>query len=192
MSKTKSEKISLIEIAKTFLIIGTIGFGGGMAIVAMVQDYCVNKKKWLSLEEFLHGVTLGQIWGAFATNITIFVGYRVRGFMGAVVAVISFLAPSVLFVIILSALYMRFHNVPALQSALNGISPVVVALIIAAAYQMGKEKIKTIEPILLMLITIVLLVFLKAQVIAILLAAIVYGIIKVRFFDRGVNDSDLR
>ena len=45
MSKMKKEEISLIEIAKTFLTIGTIGFGGGMAIIAMVQDYCVNKKK---------------------------------------------------------------------------------------------------------------------------------------------------
>jgi len=190
MSKMKKEEISLIEIAKTFLTIGTIGFGGGMAIIAMVQDYCVNKKKWLSLEEFLHGVTLGQIWGAFATNITIFVGYRVRGFKGALVAVSSFLAPSMFFVIILSALYMRFHNVPALQSALNGISPVVVALIIAAAFQMGKEKIKSLEPVLLMLITIFLSVFLKTQVIAILLGALIYGFIKVRFFDKGGMNED--
>jgi len=187
---SKMKRVSLIEVAKTFLTIGTIGFGGGMAIIAMVQEYCVNKKKWLSLEEFLHGVTLGQIWGAFAANITIFVGYRVRGFKGAIIAVTAFLAPSILFVIILSSLYMRFHNVPALQSALNGISPVVVALILAAAFQMGKEKIRTVEPVLLMLITVLLSVFLKAQVITILLCALVYGIIKVRFFDNPKGEEN--
>lgn len=176
------KNVSLFEIAKVFLTIGTIGFGGGMAIIAVVQDYCVNRKKWLNLDEFLHGVTLSQLWGAFASNITIFVGYRVRGFKGAIVAVSSFLAPSIFFVIILSALYMRYHNVPSLQSALNGISPVVVALIIAAAFQMGKEKIKKIEPIILMLITIILTICFKVQVLAILLGALVYGYIRVRFF----------
>lgn len=188
----KNKQVSLIEIAKVFLTIGTIGFGGGMAIIAIVQDYCVNRKKWLSLDEFLHGVTLGQIWGAFAANITIFVGYRVRGFKGALVALLAFLSPSILFVIILSALYMRFHNVPALQSALNGISPVVAALILAAAFQMGKKRIRTPEPILLMILTIFLSVFLKAQVIGILLISLVYGIIKVRFFNsEGKEENEI-
>ena len=126
-------RVSLWEIARAFLTIGTIGFGGGMAIIAMIQDYCVVRRRWLELDEFSHGIAFGQILGPFAVNASIFVGYRLRGLKGAVVAAISFLIPSVTLVIVMSALYARFHHVPSLQAALRGIRPVVVALILAAA-----------------------------------------------------------
>ena len=92
-----------------------------------------------------------------------------------------------IFVIILSALYLEFHKLPALQSALKGITPVVIALILSAAYQMGKSRIKSLEPILLMITTIFLSVYFKFQVITILLIALVYGFIKVRFFETGAQ-----
>ena len=176
-------RVTLLEIAKTFLTIGTIGFGGGLAIIALMQEYCVIRKKWLSIEEFSHGIALGQFLGPFATNASIFIGYRLRGFIGGLTALVSFLAPSIIIVIILSALYVNYHKIPSLQLALKSINPVVIALILSAAFQMGKGKIKSLEPILLILITIFLSLFLKMQVFTILLIASVYGYIKVRFFE---------
>ena len=96
--------VSLFEISKVFLTIGIIGFGGGMAIIALIQDYCVVRRRWLELDEFSHGIAFGQILGPFAVNSAIFVGYRLRGLKGAVIAAVSFLIPSVVLVIILSAL----------------------------------------------------------------------------------------
>lgn len=183
-------KISLIEIAKVFLTIGTIGVGGWTAIIALMQDYCVEKRNWLSIDEFVHGIALGQFLGPFAVNATIFVGYRARGFKGAIVALISFLAPSVTFVILLSALYVHFHKVPALQSALRGISPVVIALILSAAYQMGKNKIKSFESIILMFLAIFCSIVLKTQVAVILLVTLIYGSIKTFFLNRGRTSED--
>lgn len=177
----ENKKISLFEIAKVFLTIGTIGVGGWPAIVALMQKYCVEDRKWLSIDEFSHGIALGQFLGPFAVNATIFVGYRVRKFEGAMVALVAFLAPSVACVIILSALYLHFHQIPALQSALKGISPIVIALIISAAYQMGKNRFQSAEPFILMFFAIFLSAFLRVQVIAILLAALLYGFIKVKF-----------
>ena len=182
------EKISLIEIAKVFLTIGTIGFGGGLAIIALIQEYCVNRKKWLPSEEFAHGITLGQFLGPFAVNTSIFVGYRLRGFAGGVVALLSFLLPSIIFVIIISGLYVHYHTIPSLQSALKSLGPVVIALILSAAYQMGKNKIKTLEPVFIMLVSIFLSAYFKLQIIAILLTALVYGFIKVRFFETKVQE----
>jgi len=183
----ENKQVSLIELAKVFLTIGTIGFGGGLAIIALMQDYAVERKKWLSVDEFCHGIALGQFLGPFAVNASIFVGYRVRGFKGALVSLISFLAPSVTFVIILSALYLQFHKIPLLQSALKGITPVVIALILSAAYQMGKNRIKSLEPILLVIATIFLSAYFKLQVITILLIALIYGFIKARFFETGAE-----
>lgn len=179
----EKNKVTLLEIVKTFLTIGTIGFGGGLAIIALMQEYCVIRKKWLSIEEFSHGIALGQFLGPFATNASIFIGYRLRGFIGGLTALVSFLAPSIIIVIILSALYVNYHKIPSLQLALKSINPVVIALILSAAFQMGKGKIKSLEPILLVLITIFFSLFLKMQVFAILLIALIYGYIKVRFFE---------
>jgi chromate transporter len=177
--------VPLWEIAKAFLTIGTIGFGGGMAIIALIQDYCVVRRRWIELDEFSHGIAFGQILGPFAVNASLFVGYRLRGLKGAVVAAIAFLIPSVTLVIVLSTLYARFHRVPSLQAALKGIGPVVVALILAAAYQMGGSRIKKLEPVMLMIVATALSLFLKLQIVVILLIAVAYGFLKIRFAKAG-------
>lgn len=185
----ENKRVSLIEIAKVFLTIGTISVGGWPSMLALMQDYCVEKKNWLTMDEFSHGIALGQFMGPFGVNAAIFIGYRTRGFIGAMVSLITFLAPSITAVIILSAVYMQFHQVPALQSALRGIAPVVIALILSAAYQMGKDKMKSFEPIFLMLLAIILSAFLKVQVVVILLSALVYGFIKIKFFAKDTNQG---
>ena len=184
-------RVSLLEIAKVFLIIGATGFGGGVAIIALIQDNCVMRRRWLPLDEFSHGVAFGQILGPFAVNASIFVGYRLRGVKGAITAAVAFLAPSVTLVIILSALYTRFHKVPSLQAALHGIGPVVVALIVAAAYQMGKSRIRSTESIILMLAAVVLMVFANLQVVFILLGTAAYGLIKLKFKNGGAANEDI-
>lgn len=188
----ENKKISLMEIAKTFLFIGTIGFGGGMAIVGLMQNYFVEKKKWLKIEEFSHGVALGQFLGPFAVNVAIFIGYRVRGFKGAIVALTSFLTPSITIVIFLTALYLKFHTVPSLQAALSAISPVVIALIFSAALQIGKNKIFKPESIFLILITLFLSII-NLQVVQILVLALIYSVLKVRFFykERGEYNENI-
>lgn len=186
----QKQQISLIEIAKVFLIIGATGLGGGIAIIALMRDYCVDRKKWLSNEELIHGIALGQFLGSFAVNVSIFIGYKIRGLKGAIVALTSFLAPSVSLVILLSALYMHFHKIPALHSALNGIAPVVVALILTAAFKMGAGRIKSAESILLVIISIFLSLVCKMQIVAILALALIYGFLKVRFFNPNSSGGD--
>lgn len=185
----QDKKVSLIEIAKVFLTIGTIGFGGGLAIIAMMRDYCVERKKWLSSEEFSHGVAMGQFLGPFAVNTAIFAGYRAGGLSGSLVALISFLTPSVIFVMILTELYLRFNKVPALQPALDGVGPVVIVLILIAAFQMGKGKLRGVEPMLLLFGTIILF-FLKVQVVFILLLALVYAFFNAKLTEGKDRDED--
>jgi chromate transporter len=131
----------LLALAAVFARIGAIGFGGGMAVVALMEQELVRKRKLLSLDEFLHGVGLGQMLGSFAVNAAAFTGYRLAGMAGFVVSAVSFLAPSIVLVIVLSALYFRYHAVPALQSAVTGLGPVVVALIVSAAWNIGSRAL---------------------------------------------------
>ncbi len=114
-----------------------------MAVVALMEQELVRKRKLLPLEEFLHGVGLGQVLGSFAVNAAAFAGYRLAGAAGAMAAAIAFLAPSVALVIVLSALYFRYHAVPALADAVGGLAPVVVALIVAAAWNIGRRVLRS-------------------------------------------------
>jgi len=172
---SRGERVSLWELARVFAGIGATGFGGGMAIIALMQRVCVGQCCWLSVEEFAHGVAFGQILGPFAVNAASFVGYRLRGIPGAVVAATAFMAPSAILVVILSALYFRFHHVPALQAALSGIEPVIVALILYAAIQMGGRRMQSAEAVVLAATAFVLFM-LRIPVVAILAAAAGYGV----------------
>lgn len=168
--------VSLGELARTFFVIGLTGFGGGMAIVALIQQICVERRRWLSEQEFAHGVALSQFLGAFAVNATTFVGYRVRGVAGAVVAVVAFLTPGVAAIVVLAALYYRYQHMAALQHMLRGIGPVVVAVLVTAATRMGRGSMSRLEPILIAIAAFLGFSLLSIPVALIVTALLVYGV----------------
>lgn len=141
--RVQVNSVSILEMALTFLKIGIIGFGGGMAVIALMERECISRHGCLEAKEFLHGVGLGQILGPFAVNAAIFIGFRMFGPLGSLLAAICFLAPSVVLVIFLSWLYASFHHIPSLQSALAGLGPVVIALILNAAWSMGQKELRS-------------------------------------------------
>ncbi|HEX9078064.1 MAG TPA: chromate transporter, partial [Desulfuromonadaceae bacterium] len=125
--------VSLAEIFNTFFMIGLTGFGGGMAIVALVERVCVREKQWITAEEFLHGLAFGQILGPFSLNVCTFTGHHLRGIRGGILAATGFIMPSFLLVSLLSWLYFTYNKLPQLQAALKGTNPVVIALIVVVA-----------------------------------------------------------
>ena len=94
--------VSLWEIFALFCTVGLTGFGGGMAIVALAERMVVKERQWVSPEEFLHGLAFGQILGPFSLNTCTFVGYRLRGVAGGLLAAAGFLLPSFLIVSLLA------------------------------------------------------------------------------------------
>ncbi|MGC8667143.1 MAG: chromate transporter [Chthonomonadales bacterium] len=171
---SSAQDVSLWDLARRFLVIGATGFGGGMAIIALMQKVCVEECGWIGVEEFAHGVAFGQILGPFAVNAATFVGYRLRGLPGAIVAASAFMAPSVALVIVLSAVYFRFHEVPALQAALKGIEPVIVALILYAAVQMGGRRMQSLEAVVVAAVAFAMLMM-RIPVAVIIGATVAYG-----------------
>ena len=136
-----SAPTTLLSFALLFLRLGAIGFGGGMAVVALLEAELIQRRRLMDPEEFLHGMALGQILGPFAVNTSFFVGYRRFGLVGGLACAGAFLAPSVALVILLAWLYFSFHTLPALQTALIGVGPVVIALILSAAWSMGRKAV---------------------------------------------------
>ncbi len=142
-SKSTGEQITLLTMALSLMKVGTIGFGGGIAIISLLEREWVERLHCLEVEEFLHGVGLGQILGPLSVNASIFIGYRTFGLVGALVAEIAFLLPSIIVVIFLSWLYFSFQSIPSLKTALTGIAPVVIAMIMSAAWSIGHKTIRS-------------------------------------------------
>ena len=140
---TVGTDLPLAEMATLFLKLGAIGFGGGMAVITLMERELVQRRRLVDPDEFLHGVALGQLLGPFALNATFFIGYRRHGLRGALLAALSFLFPSVSLVIFLSFLYFRFHSIPELAIVLAGLGPVVIALILSAAFSAGMRILRT-------------------------------------------------
>jgi len=135
-------KITLPRLVLRFLVIGAIGFGGGMANIALMERELVRKRGVISDEEFLHGVGFGQLLGPFATNTAFFVGARLFGPLGGLFCAGAFMTPSVVLVILFSWLYFTYHRIPSLQTAVQGVGPVVIALILAAAWSLGRKSLR--------------------------------------------------
>ena len=157
-------------------MVGLTGFGGGMAIVALVERVCVREKQWITAEEFLHGLAFGQILGPFSLNVCTFTGHHLRGIRGGILAATGFIMPSFLLVSLLSWLYFTFHKLPQLQAALKGTNPVVIALIVVVAIDMGRKRIRGANGAVMALAAFGATVFLKLNAAWVLLAAAVWSL----------------
>jgi chromate transporter len=135
-------RLSLPVLLLEFLKIGALGFGGGMAIIALMERTFVGQRRAMDSEEFLHGVGLSQVLGPFAVNTSLFVGYRLCGPAGGLLSLLAFITPSVALVLLLSWLYFAYHSLPALQKTMAGLAPVVIALILAAAWSMARTAVR--------------------------------------------------
>jgi chromate transporter len=171
-----AQKVRLSEIFLTFTMIGLTGFGGGMAIVALVERVCVREKGWISSEEFLHGLAFGQILGPFSLNVCTFTGHHLRGIRGGIVAAVGFILPSFLLITLLSWIYFTYQKLPQLQAALKGTNPVVIGLIVVVAIDMGRKQIKGWGGALMAVAAFCASVFLKLNAAWVLLGAALWSL----------------
>src|SRR5690554_501494 len=131
----------LLNLYLAFFKIGLFGFGGGYVMIPLIQQEII-RNGWLSLETFLDIIAISQMTpGPIAINSGTFIGYQAAGFAGALVATIGVVTPSFILVIALSKLIKKMRQLGYLESLLLFLKPVVVGLIVAAAYSIGKTAI---------------------------------------------------
>lgn len=133
----------LLTIAAVFLRIGSITFGGGFVMIPLIESEAVNNHHWLTHQEFADATALGQITPGPVLISATFIGYRVAGTLGALVATTSIFLPSFLMTIAAGSSLRRFRDNQMVQSFLRGVTPAVVGLLIAAAWSVGRAGIHT-------------------------------------------------
>ncbi len=131
------------EIATVFFKLGLFAFGGPAAHIAMMEEEIIQKRKWMTDQEFLDLIGATNIIpGPNSTEMTMHCGYKRGGVMGLFVAGFSFIFPAVLITVILAYLYVEYGSLPEVAPFIKGITPAVLAVIAAAVYKLGKKALK--------------------------------------------------
>jgi chromate transporter len=135
----------LTELAGVFLKLGTIGFGGPAAHIAMLEAEIVTRRQWISREQFLDLIGLTNlIPGPSSTELAIYIGYLRAGWWGLIIAGVCFILPAMAIVWLLAIGYDRFQTLPEFIGVFNSIKPVVVVLTIQAMWKLQPSALKNI------------------------------------------------
>src|SRR5882724_7532839 len=140
-------EVSLVRFAGYFLWLGTVGFGGPIALAGHMQQDLVEERHWITKQDYVEGLALAQLApGPLAAQLAIYLGYVHRGILGATAVAIAFVLPSFLMVLALSAAYVRYGGLPWMQAIFYGIGAAVIAIIARSAFKLtkltlGKDKL---------------------------------------------------
>lgn len=168
----------LLALTLTFGKFGGITFGGGYAIVALLEEELVQRRHWLTSEELLNIITVGESTpGPIAVNTATFVGYRVAGVLGGLVATLALVFPAWLVIVLISSCYLALRENVWVASALAGIRVAAVVLIARAFVRMGHGVRRTAVNLLTGALAFGLVAFTPVSAIWIVLGGLLFGVL---------------
>ena len=123
----------LLDLFLTFAKIGAFTFGGGYAMLSVISDNCVEKKKWITAEDMMNITVIAETTpGPISVNCATFTGYRQKGVLGAAAATMGLVLPSFIVILIVAKCYEQFRNSSVVKGCMTGLKPAVVGLIAGA------------------------------------------------------------
>lgn len=171
-------QVRIRDLVAYFLRLGTLGFGGPVALVGQMEKDLVEERKWLSKEELRAGVAVCQsLPGPLAIQVGIFVSYLRGGFWGAWAGGWAFILPNFLIVAALGALYVRFGGLSPLRAIFYGVSPAVIALILHSCYRLTKLGMEDSLQWIIAAACLVVTVAVRAEVALLFIGSGIVGIL---------------
>lgn len=168
----------LFDLFLTFCKIGALTFGGGYAMLPLIQREIVENKKWSTEKEILDYYAVGQCTpGVIAVNTATFIGYKLRGIIGGIVATLGVIFPSIVIILIIATFLQNFADLAIVQSAFAGIRVAVVALIITTVVKLIKSSIKDYLGVIIAIIAFVISAFIGLSPVYVVIAAALTGFI---------------
>lgn len=184
MSKGDEKMKQLFQLFITFAKIGGMTFGGGYAMLPFLQREIVEKNKWATEEEIMDYFAIGQCTpGVIAVNTATFIGYKLAGVLGGILATLGVIFPSLVIISIIAAFIRNFADIEAVQHAMNGIQICVCALILDATIKLAKKSFADAYCIIILAITIAVSLFTGISAVFIVIGAGLLGIIINRLKD---------
>lgn len=169
---------TLLELYLTFFKMGLFTFGGGYAMLPLLEREVVDKKGWASHEEILDYYAIGQSTpGIIAINTSTFCGYKVGGNSGGIVASLGFISPSIVIISIIAKFLQSFSHLAIIQHAFAGIRVAVCALVFYSVLNMIKKDANTGLKFMVFILTFVAIGFLSVSPIVVVITVGVFGIL---------------
>jgi len=161
---------SVGDVAAFFFKVGAFSFGGGLSMLAFMQDQVVNQLHWLTQQQFLDGLALGQLTPGPVLMVAAFVGYQTAGLSGALAAAVAIFLPSFLLMLSILPMFDRIKRITWMKAALKGISPAVIGMIAIAMLQMLPKAVPAVLPGVLLIATIALMLMWRCGPLPLMLA----------------------
>ena len=167
-----------LKLFLAFLKIGAFSFGGGYAMLPFIQREIVEKNNWIDINEFMDIIGISQMTpGPIAINSATFVGYKVLGVLGSIMATLGVIFTSVILISIISKMLEKFKESVVIKAALMGMRPVLIALIIKAFWDLAKESYLDLKSLIIAGIIGLVLLSKKVHPILVIVLAGVIGLI---------------
>jgi len=132
------------SIFVAFLKVGLFGYGGGPAMIPLIEREVVGNYAWLTIEEFTDAIAMANtLPGPISTKLALCIGLRMAGPAGAATALVAMLLPSTVMILILTVLYYRYRSVPTVQGIVRGVRPVVIALLMVTVAHLAPRSVFT-------------------------------------------------
>ena len=177
---------ALLELFLAFARIGVMTFGGGYAMIPMLEREIVEKHGWASSEELMDYYAVGQCTpGVIAVNTATFVGYSVAGVPGGITATLGVVFPSLVIITVIAGILTNFADLPAVKSAFAAIRVCVCVLIFNAVMKLWKKAVPDKATLVLCLVVLLLSFFLNISPVWFVICCAVLGILLTRWGVRG-------
>lgn len=181
----KQKGKTLWELFAGFFRIGAFTFGGGLAMIPLIQREAVEKRKWVTDEDILEIVAIAESTpGPIAINAATFVGYRAAGVLGSACATFGVVVPSFMIILLISAVLRQFQQLPVVQYAFWGIRAGVVALLIKSLWTMFKKSSKGWPAYVCMAAAFVLTAVLDVHILIVIAGCGVFGLVTAMLIGR--------
>lgn len=142
--------IELVQLFTSFFKLGAFSFGGGYAMIPLIESEIINKYGWITNAEFVDIVAISEMTpGPIAINAATFLGYRVKGVLGSAVATLAVVLPSFFVMSLLIYILRKYEDSKYIDWALKGVRPIVLGLIASAAITIGRGAVPSIKSVLI-------------------------------------------
>lgn len=177
MEQETSRRKLLFSLFATFFKIGAFTFGGGYAMIPLIQREAAEKKKWISDDDILEIVAIAESTpGPIAINSATFIGYKTAGVWGSVMATLGVVLPSFVVISVIAYVLTAFQDMKGVQYAFNGIRAGVLALLVKAVWGMYKKCPKGAVPYFIMLLAFIAVAFFDVDVLVVIVISAVIGL----------------
>ena len=182
------KKKKLLNLFLTFLKIGAFTFGGGYAMIPLIQEETVKKNKWVSDDDILEVIAIAESTpGPISVNAATFIGYKVNGFLGALVSTLGLILPAFVIMFLLSFVLRQVKDIKVVQYAFFGIRAGVLALIVNSLVKMYKQVNKNLISYIIMIISLILTACFDINAILVIILCGIIGLVSSIYVERGAK-----